>query len=58
MEYNQKKTQEETTQVILNFGKEFSSFKGQYNSHEDILIDEKALLTIKEDEYIQKIFWK
>ena len=51
-----KKTQEETVKVILNFGKEFSSFKGQYNSHEDILVDKKALLTIKEYEYMQKIF--
>ena len=51
---------EERDQVILDFGKEFASFKGQYDSMEipqfGILVDEKALLTINEDEEIQKIF--
>ena len=52
---------EERDQVILDFAKEFSSFKGQYNDKTEIpqfgiLVDEKALLTINEDESIQKIF--
>ena len=50
----------ERDQIILDFGKEFASFKGQFNSMEipqfGILVDEKALLTINEDEEIQKIF--
>ena len=51
---------DEMSQVILDFAKEFCSFKGQYNSNKiqkfGILIDEKALLTINEDNEIQKIF--
>ena len=51
---------EERNQVIIDFAKEFASFKGQYNSmaipQYGILVDEKALLTINEDEEIQKIF--
>ena len=51
---------EERDQVIIDFAKEFASFKGQYNSmaipQYGILVDEKALLTINEDEEIQKIF--
>ena len=51
---------EEQAQVILNFAKEFSLYKGQYNSlvipQFGILVDEKALLTINEDIEIQNIF--
>ena len=51
---------EESIQVILDFAKEYNSFKGEYNSLQipqfGILIDEKALLTINEDIDIQKIF--
>ena len=51
---------DERDQVIYDFGKEFAAFRGQYNSMEipqfGILVDEKALLTINEDEEIQKIF--
>ena len=52
--------QHERNEVILNFAKEFQRFKGEFNSMESpqygILVDEKALLTIEEDEEIQKIF--
>ena len=53
--------QRERAQVILNFAKEFQKFKGEYDSMEvpqyGILVDEKALLTIEEeDEEIKKIF--
>ena len=52
--------QHERNDVIINFAKEFQRFKGQYGSMEKpqygILVDEKALLTIEEDEEIQKIF--
>ena len=51
---------EKRNQIILNFAKEFHGFKSNYNSLEKpsfgILVDEKALLTISEDEEIQKIF--
>ena len=51
---------EERNQIILDFAKEFQGFKNQFNSMEKpsfgILVDEKALLTISEDEEIQKIF--
>ena len=50
----------ERDQVIINFAKEFSKFKGEFDSLSKpqfaILVDEKALLTINEDEEIQKIF--
>ena len=52
--------QKERNQVIINFGLEFERFKGEYDSMSipqfGILVDEKALLTINEDESIQKIF--
>ena len=51
---------EERDQVILNFAKEFQGFKSNFNSMEKpsfgILVDEKALLTVSQDEEIQKIF--
>ena len=52
---------EERDQVKLDFAKEFNAFKGQYNNVSeipqfDILVDKKVLLTINEDESIQKIF--
>ena len=51
---------EERAQIILNFAKEFNQFKGEFDSlakpQFGILVDEKALLTINEDEDIQKIF--
>ena len=51
---------DESIQVILDFAKEYNSFKGEYDSLKipqfGILIDEKALLTINEDIDIQKIF--
>ena len=51
---------EERTQVILDFAKEFQGFKNQFNSMEKpsfgILVDEKALLTISEDEQSKNIF--
>ena len=51
---------EEREKVILDFSKEFAKFKGQFDSLEKpqfgILVDEKALLTINEDESIQSIF--
>ena len=52
--------QRERDQVILDFAKEFQRYRGEYDSMEipqyGILVDEKALLTIEEDEEIQKIF--
>ena len=51
---------EERNQVILDFAKEFQGFKNNFDSMAKpsfgILVDEKALLTISEDEEIQKIF--
>ena len=51
---------DERDQVITNFAKEFEKYKGQFDSLEKpqfgILVDEKALLTINEDEMIQHIF--
>ena len=52
--------QRERDQVILDFAKEFQRYRGEYDSMDipqyGILVDEKALLTIEEDEEIQKIF--
>ena len=52
--------QHEREQVIIDFAKEFKRFKGNSNSmvipQYGILVDEKALLTIEEEEFIQKIF--
>ena len=53
---------DECEKVILEFAKEFNKFKGDFNSMNTkiksfgILIDEKALRTINDDEEIQKIF--
>ena len=51
---------EERNQIIINFAKEFQGFKNNFNSMTKpsfgILVDEKALLTISEDEEMQKIF--
>ena len=51
---------EERDKVIMDFSKEFQKFKGQFDSLEKpqfgILVDEKALLTINDDELIQHIF--
>ena len=51
---------DERNQIILNFAKEFSGFKNQFGSMEKpsfgILVDEKALLTISENEDTQNIF--
>jgi phospholipid-transporting ATPase len=52
---------EERDQIIINFAKEFSKFKGECDSMQTppqfgILVDEKALITINEDSEIQKIF--
>ena len=51
---------EEQAQVILNFAKEFSLNKGQYNTmilpQFGFLVDEKALLAINEDIEIKNIF--
>ena len=52
---------EERIQVLVNFIKEFSHFKGYSNSMEkklkfSILVDEKALYTISESEEIGKMF--
>ena len=51
---------EERNQVILDFAKDFKGFKNKFNSMETpsfgILVDEKALLTINDDEDIKKIF--
>ena len=51
---------EERDQIIINFAKDFQKFKGDFDSKDipqyGILVDEKALLTINEDEEIQNIF--
>ena len=51
---------EERDNVIIEFSKRFHKFKGEFDSkvtpQYGILVDEKALLTINEDEEIQKIF--
>ena len=51
---------DERNQIILDFAKEFNGFKNQFGSMEKpsfgILVDEKALLTISENEDIQNIF--
>ena len=51
---------EERDQVILNFAKEYNKYKGEFDSMTKvqfgILVDEKALLTINQDEDIQTIF--
>ena len=51
---------EERNQVILDFAKEFKGFKNQFNSMEKpsfgILVDEKALFTINDDDEIKNIF--
>ena len=58
---------EECQQVILDFAKEYNQFKGDYSTMEyhnkdnslqkfGILIDEKALRTLNDDEEVQKIF--
>ena len=50
----------ERDQVIIDFAKEFQKFKGDFDSMKTppfgILVDEKALLTINEDDEIQQIF--
>ena len=50
----------ESEQVILDFAKDFQKFKGEFDSlvkpQFGILVDEKALLTINENEEIQGIF--
>ena len=50
----------ERDQVITDFAKNYEKFKGQFDSMTTpqfgILVDEKALLTINEDESIQHIF--
>ena len=53
--------QEEREQIILDFAKDYKKFIGNYSSKEKpenfcILVDEKALLTIDENEDMQKIF--
>ena len=59
MEMENKK---ECEQVIIEFAKEYSKFKGNFDSMDKvqrsfgILIDEKALRTINDDEEIQKVF--
>ena len=51
---------DERNQVILNFAKEFGGYRNKFNTMEKpsfgILVDEKALLTINEDDDTQKIF--
>ena len=51
---------EERDQVILDFAKEYQGFRNNYDSLAKpsfgILVDEKALLTVSQDEQIQKIF--
>ena len=51
---------EERDQVILDFAKEYQGFRNNYDSLTKpsfgILVDEKALLTVSQDEQIQKIF--
>ena len=52
----------ECEQVIIDFGKEFNKYKGEFDSMNKefksfgILVDEKALRTINADEEMQKIF--
>ena len=50
----------ERDEVITDFAKKFEKFRGQFDSMTKpqfgILVDEKALLTINEDESIQHIF--
>ena len=50
----------ERDNVIISFAKEYNKYKGEYPSlvkpQFAILVDEKALLTINEDDDIQKIF--
>ena len=59
--------QEECEQIILDFAKEFSKFKNEFNSMEfnrmypskikfGILIDEKALRTLNDSKEVQEIF--
>ena len=51
---------QERAEVIINFAKEFQQFKGEYKSMDipqyGILVDEKALLTIEEEDEIKNIF--
>ena len=53
---------EECEKVILDFAKEFNKFKGNFDSMNNelnsfgILVDEKALKTINDEEEMQKIF--
>ena len=53
---------EECEKVILDFAKEFNKFKGNFDSMNKelnsfgILVDEKALKTINDEEEMQKIF--
>ena len=51
---------EERNQIILDFAKEYQGFKNNYDSMSKpsfgILVDEKALLTVSQDDEIQKIF--
>ena len=51
---------EERNQVILDFAKEYQGYKNNYDSMAKpsfgILVDEKALLTVSQDEQIQNIF--
>ena len=51
---------EERNQVILDFAKEYQGFKNNFDSMSKpsfgILVDEKALLTVGQDDEIQKIF--
>ena len=51
---------EERNKVIIDFAKEYQGFKNNFDSMTKpsfgILVDEKALLTISEDNEIQKIF--
>ena len=65
MQLNEKmemENKEECEQVILDFAKEFNNYKGNYDSMNSeinsfgIIVDEKALRTINNDEQIQKIF--
>ena len=51
---------DERDKVITDFAKEYEKYKGQFDSLDKpqfgILVDEKALLTINDDEFIQHIF--
>ena len=51
---------EERNQVIVDFAKEYQGFKNNFDSMSKpsfgILVDEKALLTVGQDDEIQKIF--